>query len=282
MSGRPLLIGEFARRCRLPVSTLRYYDRIGLLRPGDVDPHNGYRRYAPAQLARALQIARLRAIGTAPETIAAILLGGAAAEQAINAEQRRINAEVAQRQVALAQLQELTPQSAGTSECAGDRIPIPVCRVTRPALVAPTASFATSLAELPSGILRGVATLRREFRRTGCARTGPWSATVPLDLDERVEGLVFADVAGRATRPDRRTVALPAMRGMQAIHRGRPEDVAQTYAAILAAIDHHGDTPSHPVLEEYLGLDHPRSKTISIRITIPVTGRVALDFPARA
>lgn len=31
--GRLLMISEFARRRRLPVSTLRYYDKIGLL-PG--------------------------------------------------------------------------------------------------------------------------------------------------------------------------------------------------------------------------------------------------------
>jgi DNA-binding transcriptional MerR regulator len=72
-----LLIGDFARRCRLPVSTLRYYDQIGLLTPAVVDPGSGYRRYTLEQLDAAVLIARLRAIGTTPQTIATVLAGGA-------------------------------------------------------------------------------------------------------------------------------------------------------------------------------------------------------------
>lgn len=51
-----LMIGDFARRCRLPVSTLRYYDRIGLLTPAVVDPGSGYRRYTADQLPSAALI----------------------------------------------------------------------------------------------------------------------------------------------------------------------------------------------------------------------------------
>ncbi|HUR74773.1 MAG TPA: MerR family transcriptional regulator, partial [Sporichthya sp.] len=68
-----LLIGEFAQRCRLPVSTLRYYDRIGLLHPAVVDESSGYRRYHADQLASAELIARLRMLGVAPQQIAEIL-----------------------------------------------------------------------------------------------------------------------------------------------------------------------------------------------------------------
>ena len=42
--------GEFARRARLSVKALRLYDRIGLLRPAEVEPGNGYRGYAANQL----------------------------------------------------------------------------------------------------------------------------------------------------------------------------------------------------------------------------------------
>jgi DNA-binding transcriptional MerR regulator len=52
--------GEFARRSRLSPKALRLYDRIGLLRPAEVDPVNGYRRYGEGQLATARLVVHLR------------------------------------------------------------------------------------------------------------------------------------------------------------------------------------------------------------------------------
>jgi len=54
--------GEFARRSRLSAKALRIYDQIGLLRPVDVEPSNGYRRYGVDQLSTARLIAMLRGI----------------------------------------------------------------------------------------------------------------------------------------------------------------------------------------------------------------------------
>ena len=53
--------GEFARRSRLSAKALRIYDKIGLLRPVEVEPSNGYRRYGVDQLRTARLIAMLRA-----------------------------------------------------------------------------------------------------------------------------------------------------------------------------------------------------------------------------
>ncbi|MFF9481237.1 MerR family transcriptional regulator [Streptomyces sp. NPDC014733] len=58
-----LAIGAFARACRLSPKALRLYDDLGLLPPAHVDPLNGYRRYAPAQLERARLVAWLRRLG---------------------------------------------------------------------------------------------------------------------------------------------------------------------------------------------------------------------------
>lgn len=58
-----LTIGEFGRASRLSAKALRLYDELGLLRPIVVDPGNGYRLYAPAQLERARLVAWLRRIG---------------------------------------------------------------------------------------------------------------------------------------------------------------------------------------------------------------------------
>nr|WP_078624643.1 MerR family transcriptional regulator [Streptomyces monomycini] len=58
-----LSIGAFARAARLSPKALRLYGELGLLPPAHVDPVNGYRRYAPAQLERARLVAWLRRLG---------------------------------------------------------------------------------------------------------------------------------------------------------------------------------------------------------------------------
>ncbi|MDX2342023.1 MerR family transcriptional regulator [Micrococcus sp. M4NT] len=60
-------IGEFALATGLSVKALRFYDDRALLAPVDVDPHSGYRRYAPSQVRAAVQIRVLRAAGLAVE-----------------------------------------------------------------------------------------------------------------------------------------------------------------------------------------------------------------------
>jgi len=60
-STRQLLgIGEFAQQAQLTIKALRIYNEIGLLRPADVDPSNGYRRYGVDQIRTARLIGMLR------------------------------------------------------------------------------------------------------------------------------------------------------------------------------------------------------------------------------
>lgn len=56
-------IGAMARDSGLTVSALRFYDGAGLLGPALVDPHSGYRFYAPDQLVVARLVATLRRVG---------------------------------------------------------------------------------------------------------------------------------------------------------------------------------------------------------------------------
>lgn len=58
-----LTIGDFAREVGLTPKALRLYDDLGLVRPAEVDPVSGYRRYATGQLARARLVATLRLVG---------------------------------------------------------------------------------------------------------------------------------------------------------------------------------------------------------------------------
>ncbi|WP_433677350.1 MerR family transcriptional regulator [Microbacterium gorillae] len=66
-------IGEFAALGHVSVRMLRHYDAIGLLRPAEVDPFSGYRRYEPAQLEDLLRVVELRDLGCSLDDAAAVL-----------------------------------------------------------------------------------------------------------------------------------------------------------------------------------------------------------------
>ena len=109
-----LTTGEFARRSRLSVKALRLYDRSGLLRPAEVQPGNGYRRYAEHQLYAARLIVLLRRLDMPLSQIAEILGAGGADAAALLARywtdvERRL---AAQRDLADRLVRSLTGETA--------------------------------------------------------------------------------------------------------------------------------------------------------------------------
>ncbi|WP_033343513.1 DNA polymerase III subunit beta family protein [Catenuloplanes japonicus] len=62
-----------ARATGLTISALRFYDGAGVLVPVFVDPRNGYRRYAVAQIPAARLVAGLRRVGMPLPQITAVL-----------------------------------------------------------------------------------------------------------------------------------------------------------------------------------------------------------------
>jgi DNA-binding transcriptional MerR regulator len=257
------MIGEFARRCRLPVSTLRYYDKIGLLRPAAVDSRSGYRRYTAGQLSDALLISRLRAIGTSPHDIAAALLGGAPAAAVLAAERRRVAGQVADRQWALAAIDDLL-----TDHLLGPAPSVEIVSLVRDRVV--TAPFLAAHTDITSTVLRAIADLRRVLRRTGHDRTGPWGATFPLEITEQVSGFVFAHTSQPVDHPALTTAWLPATQVARTVHHGSPETLAAAYDAALVMIENRGWTAADPVIEEYLTLDTAPGADSSIRLSVPI------------
>ncbi|MCX5448558.1 MerR family transcriptional regulator [Streptomyces nigrescens] len=96
--GALLTIGAFARASRLSPKALRLYDELGLLPPAHVDPHSGYRHYAPAQLERARLVAWLRRLGMPLARIREVCeLAPAAAAVAVAAYWAQVEADTAAR-----------------------------------------------------------------------------------------------------------------------------------------------------------------------------------------
>ncbi|MFW6035407.1 MAG: MerR family transcriptional regulator [Halothermotrichaceae bacterium] len=66
-------IGEFSKINKVTVKTLRYYDRVGLLKPAYVDDNNGYRYYTSEQLPVIHKIIALRQMDFSIKEILTIL-----------------------------------------------------------------------------------------------------------------------------------------------------------------------------------------------------------------
>ena len=68
-----MTIKEFASLCSCSTQTLRYYDKIDLLKPVRVDPWSGYRYYAKAQAVDFVKIRNLQAADFTIDEIKALL-----------------------------------------------------------------------------------------------------------------------------------------------------------------------------------------------------------------
>lgn len=68
-----LSIGEFSNICKVSTKTLRYYAKIGLLLPNEINPENGYRYYSIEQLETMLFINRLKSYQFSLEEIKDVL-----------------------------------------------------------------------------------------------------------------------------------------------------------------------------------------------------------------
>ena len=86
-----MTILEFARLCGTSTQTLRYYDRIELLKPNRVDNWTGYRYYEKEQAADFVKIKNLQLAGFSIAEIKALL--PASAEEIIRAFDAKIAAE---------------------------------------------------------------------------------------------------------------------------------------------------------------------------------------------
>lgn len=68
-----LKISAFSKLSRVSVKTLRYYDELGLLKPAEVDAHNGYRYYSAEQLLTVKRIAAFKEQGFTLEQMMPLL-----------------------------------------------------------------------------------------------------------------------------------------------------------------------------------------------------------------
>lgn len=258
-----MTIGQFARRCRLPASTLRYYHERKLLEPADVDPSTGYRYYSAAQLTTAALIDELRRMGLAPDAIGAIVGGTADPVRSLLAQRQRIESEIRARAATIAALDRLVERLARP-------VPYACSAGPRRARVVPAVHGELRSHSAATDIRRLVARLDAGLRRAGASSRGRYGAILPLDLDtEPVPATVFARTGAAAgpAAPTVPTVEIPGLRYATTQHTG-DDRVEPAYRALLDWIDASGLRPAGPVIEEYSA----GAGGLSTRLHIGVTG----------
>jgi DNA-binding transcriptional MerR regulator len=268
-------IGEFARRSRLPASTLRYYHQLGLLEPARLDRSTGYRYYAPEQLATAALVAELRRMGVRPAAIAAVLAGchppqgdvarGGSDLAAVLADERgRIEAEIRDRRQALAGLDALLARLGAV-----DAPEVVVADV--PARTVTALRGRVRSEDATADVRRLVAGLRGRLRAAGWRAPLHYGAAFPLDLvSDPVPATVFAVPAaaeGGELPPAAGLVRmeLAAARRAAVVHHGDLV-LAPAYSALLGHVAALGLRPAGPVVEEYGGTAASPSTTVSVAL----------------
>jgi predicted transcriptional regulator YdeE len=101
-------IGEFSKIAQVSIKTLRYYDRVGLLKPAHIDRYNGYRYYKLEQLVRLNHILALKDLDFSLDQILALVeidLSGEMLENMLRKKAHELHARLHEEQARLLRLQ---------------------------------------------------------------------------------------------------------------------------------------------------------------------------------
>jgi DNA-binding transcriptional MerR regulator len=267
-----LTTGEFARRSRLSVKALRLYDRSGLLRPAEVHPGNGYRRYAERQLYAARLIVLLRRLDMPLSQIAEILGAGGADAGALLARywqdvERRL---AAQRDLA----DRLVRSLAGEARAPAGDWPVATREV-------PAQAVLTEQRYVTSGELRWIREAGARLTEVAARHGGPagprfvvFHGEVTEDSDGPVEVCVpipadAAGLAGSAVRhePAHTEAYIPVIRG-----HFEPPQILSIYDAARRWVREQGLLVTAPPREVYgypADLDHGAPDDLVCDVAVP-------------
>jgi DNA-binding transcriptional MerR regulator len=233
-----LAIGDFARATHLSIKTLRYYHRVGVLEPADVDADTGYRRYGTEQIPVAQVIRRFRDLDMPLEDIQSVLKAPdlAARNRVIASHLGRLEATLERTQHATASLRDLleAPTPATTAAAISDTIDIEDAG----------AWYQGALGELHASLAAQNITI-----------AGPAGGIYSNDLftEDRGEAIVFipCDLTFRSTGRIN-SLVIPAAELATAIHAGSHADIDRSYGALATYVAQHALGVDGPIREYYL------------------------------
>jgi effector-binding domain-containing protein len=245
-------IGEFSKLSQVTVKTLRYYDKIGLLKPAEVDRFTSYRYYSADQLPCLNRILALKDLGLSLDQIARLLGEELPPEQIrgmLRLKQVELQEQLEEEQARLDRVERRLRQieqeeTMPTQEVVLKKMPAQAVASVRD--VVPTLS---DLGQLFGEV----------FAHLGRHRITPAGPPIGIYHDEEfreqdADVEVAVPVTGSVPEGDRvKERELPAIEEMACIiHEGSYETIGGTYGQLMAWIEANGYRMCGPVREVYV------------------------------
>ena len=243
-----LTIGDFSRATRLSAKTLRFYHRVGVLSPAQVDPANGYRMYAASQIAEAEVIRTYRSLDLPLDLIREVLAAPSplVRDRLLEGHLARMEQQLEATRTAIASLRSLLQPSGETIRVERRSLPPTAVAIIRDEI---------DLSDLGSWYTEAQRDLDRAVD-SGLLPEGPrgglWSTE--LFLDERGPVALFVPLRSlKVELPGRlRAELLPAVDLVVARHEGADDTVAEVYAALGRHVAEHDVSAEGAIRETYI------------------------------
>jgi DNA-binding transcriptional MerR regulator len=266
-------IGDFSRLSRVSIKTLRYYDRVSLLKPAYVDPNSDYRYYTADQLATLNLILALKDFGLSLNQVSQLLAESVPLEQLhgmLRLKRTELAAQIADEQQRLARIE------ARLQQIEQDQAVDVTGAVLKSMPDQPVASVRATIDAYPevSGLF--------DLLFSGLASQQIASAGPPLtiylqpeyrDHDIDVEVAVAVGEAVLATTLSCPPIQFKTLAGAEAmacvVHQGSYESVSSAYTALTHWLELNHYEIDGNFREVYLH-DFLRSKPPIIEIQVPV------------
>jgi predicted transcriptional regulator YdeE/DNA-binding transcriptional MerR regulator len=251
-----LKIGNFSRAAHVTVKTLRYYGRIGLLRPAWVDRFSGYRYYSFDQLPRLNRILALKEMGFTLEQIASLLdrdLGVDELRSILHRKRLEVEERLLAEQARLIQV-ETRLEQIDQAGCLSD-YEVVLKSVSKLPVVSVRKLIADPR-QVEKWSNQTHQTLIVDMRMHGLRPTGQWISIIHNgEYTERnidLQVAVIVDLASCTGRPamHKHIMYLPAVPHMACVyHTGPVQGLAKAHTALYGWIQANGYDQAGPVRE---------------------------------
>ena len=243
-----LTIGDFSRATHLSIKTLRYYHRVQLLEPAQVDPDTGYRRYTVDQIPVAQVIRRFRDLEMPIEQIQAVLHAPdlTARNQLIAGHLSKLEQDLARTQQAVASLRDLLADPSAAAPVSHRRVD---------ATMAAAVSDTVGVGDLLPWFLGALGELYATLDARGVIASGPSGGIYATELftEDRGEATVFVPTVAEVQRLGRvAPFTVPAAELAVITHAGSHADVDRAYGALATYVSSHALQVDGPIREYYL------------------------------
>lgn len=245
-----LPIGDFSRATHMSIKTLRYYHRVGLLEPADVDRYTGHRRYTTDQIPIAQVIRRFRELDMPVEQVRTVLAAPdvRSRNELIAAHLARLEDSLGRTQSAVAALRDLLDRPLDPGQAAISHRSIPATRAVAVTDVIDIED-ASAWYEGALGELRGT------LGAQGAKACGPPGGIYASDLfsNERGKATLFIPCTGQIRTVGRvEQLDVPPAELAIIVHHGPLATADLSYGALATHVAQHALAVDGPVREYYL------------------------------